>query len=95
MSRSKIVRINKWLPQTKTILNSNNNASIVWDERGCQVRCGRAGPMSGEQIQEVLKMPPPTGLAVTLVRITNHNKPNVEPLRSNFLRHNIPTQEAS
>ena len=79
-------------PQIKTILNSNNNASIVWNERGCQVRTGR---MSDEQIQQVLKMPPPTGLAVTLARNTkNSNKPNVKPVQHRFLCHNIPTQQA-
>jgi hypothetical protein len=55
-----------------SIINSiKGNASIVWDTRGCQVRDGL---LPREQIQEMLQMPPPTGIAVLLARDTRNHK---------------------
>lgn len=54
----------------------------------------RAGPLSPDQIQEVLKSPPPTALAVTLLRNLNHNDPRRKPPQYNFACNNVPTQQA-
>jgi hypothetical protein len=64
---------------------------VAWDDDGCQVR---AGPLSPDQIQVVLTSPPPTAIAVTLLRNLNHNDLHKKPPQYNFLCNNVPTQQA-
>jgi hypothetical protein len=75
-----------WLeePQIK-----NTSDKVAWDDNGCQVR---ADPLSPDRIQEVLKSPPPTAIAATLLQNSNHNDLLRKPPQYNFVCNNVPTQ---